>query len=1209
VLAGLANAGEALEDEARGLIHQLEDEGYALATPAGHLIEWSQLHRLLANGEYADAAALLRLPSTSGSSPKLVSRGSLTEPGFTISLDGWYDANRRPHRGARLDGGLLWTGDQPQLLSRPVWDLVQRVRRFAARDEADKAEVAQRRRWGEIRAAALAAGALLDDFLLKTVVITPERLRLNLRKSDAPGQKVVEVEPTFDGAPSDWIAAFDRGTRIPDRYDLATPNGIVQVLITPAVRNVLGEVKRLPGRRVAGARAEAFLINPIAALGESAAEVLDADEFEAIKEAAGIVFERFSAFVATDTAGWPDRIGLIVAPLRCSPEHDSTVVEMDDKEALEFTDRVAARLEANLQICAWRDFEFELDGDSTLECDKLREAVQRRGQPRVIVHYDEIYDLSVYSGRVEGIGPDAPYYSPYIARKSDDEGWVPANIAPVIGWTVEGSGETVTAPVTEARRSEIREKIENAKANGESTIQLDGFPQPIGVAEAERIFETIPRAAAAAAAEKLSPQSAGVGRRAGNVLTIKGNIGQADYVEARHKALSGLGKQPRLPAALKAEVPLKNHQAEGVAWLQHLFGLAPDACRGALLADDMGLGKTLQLLCLIAAAKEEDPALHPALVVAPLSLLENWKEEVERFFKPGALRLLTAYGAAMANLRVPRGAIDEQLREEGLIRFLKPGWRGDADIVLTTYETLRDLEFSFAREKWSIMVCDEAQKIKNPNAGMTKASKKQQVRFRVACTGTPVENSLTDLWCLFDFVQPGLLGALNDFGREYQRPIETKTENEKIRIEELRALIEPQILRRMKHDVAKDLPAKIIDENCRTLELSSHQRSLYADAIERYREGRNSDSQSASSNHLALLHHLRLLCTDPKRPGLDAFVPEPLDEYSAKAPKLKWVIDELRAIKAREEKVIIFCEFRNIQRLLRHYVEGVFGFAPDIINGDTSASAGHVASRQKRIRAFQERPGFGVIILSPVAVGFGVNIQAANHVIHYMRTWNPAKEDQASDRAYRIGQTKDVYVYYPTVRAEDFKTFDVRLDELLTRRRELAGDMLNGAGDVGGSDFDIDDIAPEEAGVLADAPITVDDVLRMNGRHFECFAAAFWLRKGFPYVELTPVSSDGGVDVVARDGSRGMLIQCKSSTTNHPLNWDAIKEVVGGKAFYEHRHPGTKFELVCMTNSTFNFYARAQAGLNGVKLVEMDQIAQTLGETGISFKDVEKFLG
>ena len=786
VLVGLDNAGEQLEDEARGLIHQLEDEGYALVTSAGHLVEWHQLHRLLADGEYPDATALLRLPAVSPSSPKLVSRGSLTEPSFTISIDGWYDGDRRLHRNARLDGGLLWTGDQPLRLSGPVWDLVQHLRRFASRDEAEKSETAQRRSWGEIRAAALAAGALLDDFLLKTVVITPERLHLKLRSSDAPGPRVVEIEPTFDGAPSEWIGAFDRSSRIPDRYDLSTSQGIVQVLITPAVRSVLDEIKRLPGRRVAGARAEAFLVNPIAALGESAAEVLDADEFETTKEEAGIVFERFSAFVATDPGGWPDRIGLIVTPFRLSPEHGSTIVEMEDEEVLEFTDRVAARLAANLQICAWQDFEFELDGDSSFECRKLREAVDQRANPRVLIHYSQIYDLSGYSERVEGIGAEGPYYSPYIARKSDDEGWFPANIVPVIAWTAEGSGETVTAPLTEALRSEISTKVATAKASGQSSIQLNGFPQPMVIVEAESLFEAFDGAFADAAAQKLSPERTGIGQRDPKVLILKGNIAQTDYVEARLAALLEVPKQPRLPAALKADVRLKDHQSEGIAWLQHLFGRAPDACRGAVLADDMGLGKTLQLLSLIAAAKEDDPALPPALVVAPLSLLENWKEEVERFFKPGTLRLLTAYGSALTALRVPRSAIDDQLRQDGLVRFLKPGWRGDADIVLTTYETLRDLEFSFAREKWSIMVCDEAQKIKNPNAAMTRASKKQQVRFRVACTGTPVENSLTDLWCLFDFVQPGLLGALNDFGREYRRPIEAQTAVEKEKVEELR---------------------------------------------------------------------------------------------------------------------------------------------------------------------------------------------------------------------------------------------------------------------------------------------------------------------------------------------------------------------------------------------------------------------------------------
>jgi SNF2 family DNA or RNA helicase len=162
----------------------------------------------------------------------------------------------------------------------------------------------------------------------------------------------------------------------------------------------------------------------------------------------------------------------------------------------------------------------------------------------------------------------------------------------------------------------------------------------------------------------------------------------------------------------------------GLAWLQHLYRKAPAYCRGAVLADDMGLGKTLQLLALIAWALEDDPKSAPALVVAPLSLLENWEEEAARFFEKGSLPVLTAYGNQLSGLRVPRSNIDAQLQSEGLIRFLRPGWRDGAKVVLTTYETLRDLEFSFAAETWSIMVCDEAQKIKNPSALVTRAAKK-----------------------------------------------------------------------------------------------------------------------------------------------------------------------------------------------------------------------------------------------------------------------------------------------------------------------------------------------------------------------------------------------------------------------------------------------------------------------------------------------------
>jgi len=471
-----------------------------------------------------------------------------------------------------------------------------------------------------------------------------------------------------------------------------------------------------------------------------------------------------------------------------------------------------------------------------------------------------------------------------------------------------------------------------------------------------------------------------------------------------------------------------------------------------------------------------------------------------------------------------------------------------------------------------------------------------------------VENTLADMWCLFDYVQPGLLGALNDFGQRYRKPIEAKTDEEKARVDELRAKIEPQILRRLKADVATDLPAKIIVEECRKLPLSAAQRNLYARAIEAFRKRGDPNAASPFKNHLGLLHYLRLVCTDPRPHGLTVFKPEPPLLYREKAPKLDWLLDHLVAIKAKREKVIVFCEFREIQRLLQHYVEAEFGIRPDIINGDTSASSTHAASRQKRIKAFQEADGFGVLVLSPAAVGFGVNIQAANHVVHYTRTWNPAKEDQATDRAYRIGQKKPVYVYYPVVCADDFVTFDIKLDQLLTHKRSLAEDMLNGSGDVTPGDFNIADVVPEADADGIDERVTLDMALRMTWQHFECLAGALWSKRGYDCYR-TPGTSDNGVDVVALLGAKGQLVQAKSSGNDGAtLGWEAVKDVVTGEAFYRRRHPGVEFAKVCITNQFFNRQARENAALNDVELLDQTNLAAMLTEHAVTMLEVERIL-
>jgi hypothetical protein len=1194
-----------------GLLVQLEDEGLAERNGTDWLLSWQALYAFLGMRAYADAHPILKLPPIVLAAPVLRSHGSLTDSNFIVAIDEWVDEKGRHLNLNRYAGPLVSIDGRPALLAEPAWTLAERITSFLARPPEERNDLSQRREWGAIRQLALKAGARLDTFLYRTVVLTPDRLTIGLRRGAGTGTKVIEVVPSFEGSPPEWLEMFDRTANVPNRYDILTPDGIVQVIVTPAVQTVLEQVKRMPGRRVAGTRAEAFVTNPFAALGDAASEVIDPEQFEHARAEANLLFERFTAYVKADAFGYPEEVGILVERAR-SETHGAVGGPRpfaDNDELAHFINAVQASIDSGHQLCLWEGSEFELTGDVDEQLAVLRRALHARRKPQVLVSYAKVYDLSNYSARVEGIANEKPYYSPFIA-KSDAEPWAPETVQYGITFTPKGETEPVAIPLNESTLKQLREKVTEARAGKLTEFEWTALsPKPIPVSEADRVLKVLDEALGDLNAGTFEPtQHAGTDtapqRRP--ALIIKANIQSIDYEEARKEVLRDYSKIPALPTGLKPDKKLKDHQKEGVAWLQHLLR-SPTYCRGALLADDMGLGKTLQILATLARAFEDRPDLAPALVVAPVSLLENWKEEIENFFQRGAIPILTAYGDDLAPLRLPREAVDAQLRAEGLVRFLRPNWRGTARVVLTTYETLRDLEFSFASEKWSVMVCDEAQRIKNPNALVTRAAKKQNVEFKIACTGTPVENSLADLWCLFDFVQPGLLGALNDFATRYRRPIEARTDDEKARVDELRAKIAPQVLRRLKRDVATDLPRKITVESCRRLPLSTQQRALYARAVELFK--RRGQPGVPFKNALGLLHYLRLLCTDPKRHGLTAFVPEALVDYRARSPKLDWLLQALTDIKAKHEKAILFCEFREVQRMLRHYVEAVFGFAPHIINGDTPAAARHASSRQKQIKAFQAKPGFGVLILSPVAVGFGVNIQGANHVIHFSRTWNPAKEDQATDRAYRIGQTRDVFVYYPVVTAADFTTFDVRLDQLLEHKRRLAEDMLNGSGDISPNEFDPASLAPSEAGAVSDDLLSLDDVLRMDSRTFEGFVAALWQKRGYSLVQRTPDSHDDGVDVVAITGPNGELVQCKSSTVDQcEVSWDAVKEVVAGEAAYRARFPGVQFAKACATNQYFNENAVRHAELNDVQLYDQKRLVELMTVMPVTLLDVERHI-
>lgn len=1033
------------------LLAQLFEEGYGVRSSDQVLLAWGDVYRLLDDPDYESSLRLLDLPSLTPIRPALSSKGSLTDHDFAIVMSGWVDeAGVVVTPPPRLTGAIAAMDDKSYLLSASAWRVLDDIAKFHQRPSDERTPERNRRYWGDIRRDALAAHTQLSDFLEKTIVLTPETLHLGLRKAGEGDARTVEVTPDFAEAPARWVEMFDRLSAVQDRYEIPDGQELVHVVIAPEMKTVLTEIKRLPGRRISGARAEAFVRNPFALLGPDAGSVIDAEEFEAEREQAELTFQRFTPSVHRDEQGALTKVSLQIEESRQGEILGEEYVFDTSEQLCKFNDKLATRIDSGSQCCVWEGYELEVLGETPQHLAQLRQVFDEWTAPQK-VELAEIFDLSRYSERINGIGKEEQYASPFIARKDNGVEWFPENVLFGLQFLTSSGGTPITVPMDSGQVNDFVRIVRAAREAGQSEVVWPGCPSPLPLNEAEGMARTFSNAREDVNSRQFQPgkqdKLTPIERKH---LVLKANIDVVEYAEQRVQML-GVSPDalPHLPGTLKPDISLKDHQRYGVCWLQHLWQLSPTHCRGALLADDMGLGKTIQLLTFIAAALEDEPDLDPVLVVAPVALLENWKEEIDKFFKPGTLPVLTLYGAVLASKRLPKHELDAELAAQGITRLLRNDWLGHAKVVLTTYETLRDLEFSLAAQHWSMMVCDEAQKIKNPSAMVTRAAKKQNVRFRIACTGTPVENTLADLWCLFDFIQPGLLGALSEFGRRYRKPIEAETEEEKERVEELREIIRPQLLRREKKDVARDLPAKIVEESCRQLPISAKQRALYAQALNTFR----STASGNGSAHLGVLQYLRRLCSDPMVEDQYQADRTAVSQIIEDSPKMAWLMKGLSEIRRRNDKAIIFCEFRDLQRTLQRCIATTFQLHADIINGDTSAASDHAESRQKRIRAFQLKPGFGVIILSPLAVGFGVNIQAANHVVHFTRTWNPSKEDQATDRAYRIGQEKDVFVYYPVVIADDFTTFDAKLDQLLEWKRGLSADMLNGSGEFSATEF------------------------------------------------------------------------------------------------------------------------------------------------------------
>ena len=448
---------------------------------------------------------------------------------------------------------------------------------------------------------------------------------------------------------------------------------------------------------------------------------------------------------------------------------------------------------------------------------------------------------------------------------------------------------------------------------------------------------------------------------------------------------------------------LRPYQEAGVRWLYLLTKLGLGAC----LADDMGLGKTIQVLALLLVLKQEQAdKRRPSLLVAPASLLANWSLEAERFAP--SLRVLIVHPSAMTGAQW-QGLDARQL--------------ADVDLVITSYGSLLRLPALMATD-WQLAVIDEAQAIKNPASKQTRQVKLLKAQTRIALTGTPVENRLSDLWSIFDFTHPGLLGSGKVFGQFSKRLAEGEN------FGPLRSLVRPYILRRLKTDkkVIDDLPDKT--ELKAWCHLSPAQAALYQRAVHELTTAlEDADGISRKGLVLSYLMRFKQICNHPSQwLGDGAWVADD----SGKFARLRELVE---VIAERQEKVLVFTQFRETTGPLAAFLGGIFGREGLVLHGATP-----VAQRRELVKRFQEDEQTPFFVLSLKAGGAGLNLTAASHVIHFDRWWNPAVENQATDRAFRIGQTKNVLVHKFVCRG----TVEDRIDAMIESKQQLVKDVLDG---------------------------------------------------------------------------------------------------------------------------------------------------------------------
>ena len=769
----------------------------------------------------------------------------------------------------------------------------------------------------------------------------------------------------FEGTPGWHIDATDGVAR--PVADSVTPAWLVRLYRSPAMVHPGEELPQLLGEYIP--RVAASLGAELPDLS-SIADLCDATPAFQLKADGDIVEARVRIVVKYDGHEFEVPPGEMPSPLAFLPPKKERgrprVVRRD----------VGAEMMA-IQLLMNQAFEVDESGDFLVASGDDAIAFWTEGLGELPEEWDRFIpdDLVAVTIRDDSVTPQM--------RVSSGVDWLNLDMAFVAG----------DSAVSE---HELRTCLEK----GRRLVKLeDGTFAPIDPEEVGDVLERMAEIyATAGQGQKLPLSQAG---RVNDLMKIVANAKVSTSAKTLFGKLADVSEVPSVAKPRTLKATLRPYQKEGFSWLVFLHGLNS----GGVLADDMGLGKTIQTIALLlwAKAKEGDKL---NLVVAPTSVVPNWQREIDKFAP--SLKSVVWHGPNR----------HKQKRE------LK-----DADVMITSYALLRRDEEMLTELGLRYVILDEAQHIKNPMSHTAKAAKKLLSERRLALTGTPIENRLSELWSIFDFVSPGLLGQLKSFEEKISRPIDRGDQETADR---LRATIRPFVLRRLKQDVAKDLPDKIEQEII--VPLADEQSNLYKQILKQVRKSVLSEVEKqgvgkAQIQILAALTRLRQVACDPRLMKLPDTNFE--HEHSGKLQAFREIISEAVA---GGHKVLVFSQFVEMLTHIRAALEED-EVVYEYLDGSTK-------DRIERVERFNEDPSIPVFLISLKAGGTGLNLTGADTVVHFDPWWNPAVEDQATDRAHRIGQTKVVTVYRLVAKG----TVEEKILELSAKKRELVSNVLSTEG-------------------------------------------------------------------------------------------------------------------------------------------------------------------